>query len=178
MKVVRPSEFVWCGIYFVPGKTDVFLRSEKFISEFIDKLNTFSLVRNSDPSFTLDAVMQGESQIVLDRTTEDARVRACSKRQHELEDEQAFLKPDTDCVGPRFIQMVFGDIEFLLTASRELRSDDGWPSTLSNDIEEVIGLVTMEKNILCFIRPHIFEPFLISMRNQPAGNEEHKQYLQ
>ena len=176
--VVRPIEFVWCGILYVPGRSEAYLRSEAFVGELIGKINTFSQVPDSDESFTLDVIWEGYSQTVLNETRDGVRMRACCKRKFELQHEQALLKPDTDCVGPRFLQVVVGDIEFLLAASRELYPEDGWPETLSDDIEESIGLLTTAKNILCFIRPHIPEPFLISMLESPSTPGEHEHYLQ
>ena len=178
MKVVRPIEFVWCGILYIPGQTEAYLRSEPFVGELIGRLNTFSQVCDEDPTFTLNVVWQGSSQTVRDVTEDGIRFRASCLLCHELEGEHALLKPDTDCVGPRFVQVVVGSIDFLLAASRVLYVEDGWPEALSDDIEEAMSLLTRDKNILCFIRPQISEPLLISPFQSARGVEEYNQYLQ
>ncbi len=178
MKVVRPIEFIWCGILYVPGQTEAYFRSDPFVGDLIGKFDTFSQVCDEDSNFTVDVMWQGSSQTVRDVVEDGIRFRTSCKRRHELGEEQTFLKPNTDCVGPRFVQMVGGDIEFLLAASRELHAEDGWPETLSGDIEEVIDLVTKEKGILCFIRPQIHEPFLLRTALPPTDTDTYKQYVQ
>lgn len=178
MKVVQPIEFIWCGILYVPGQSQAYLRSEPFVGELIGKLNTFSQVCDENSSFTLDIVWQGMSLKVHDETYDGMRVRTSCKYRHELENDEALLKPDADSFGPRFVQVIVGDIDFLLAASRELHAEDGWPSTLSDDIEDAIDLVTREKNILCFLRPQMYEPFLISATALPTDRDTYKQYMQ
>jgi hypothetical protein len=177
MKVVRPIEFIWCGILYIPGRTPAYWGSEPFVGELIGKLNTFSQVKEGAENFTLDVIWQGASDVVRDETREGMRVRGSFKRRHELEGEQALLKPDTDCMGPRFVQVAIGDIEFLLAVAHELRSEDGWPDALADDVEDAIDLLTKEKSILCFIRPQVPEPFLISADFAPLTPEEHEQRL-
>lgn len=174
----KPSEFIWCGVHFIQGRSEAYLRSEPFVGELMEKINTFSGVYENDSGFTLDVVWQGRSQIVRDETYDGMRIRGSYKQFRELGDEQVFLKPDTDSLGPQFVQIVVGDIEFLIAASRELLSEDGWPETLSSDIEEAVNFLTADKNILCFIRPHIREPLFISVLKQSAHVGDPDQYWQ
>lgn len=171
-------EFLWCGIMYVPGRTNAYLGSEPFIAELIGKLNTFSQVKEGAESFTLDIIKQGSSQTVRDVTDEGIRFRGICLLHHELKKDGAFLKPVTDCFGPRFMQFVIGTIDFLTAAARQLHADDGWPETLSEDIEDSIDLLTTDKNILCFIRPHISEPFLLDTSQAPDLIETYNQYVQ
>lgn len=160
---VYPKQFVWCGVLLQKGMSESFLRSNAFVQKLTEKM--LELLKNKEfRGYTVDVVMEGVHQTARSLVDDGIYLRSLHCELRRLRQESVFLKPSCDSVGELFIQIVIGQLEFLISASREVSSDDGWPEKLADDIDTHIGILSPENCILGFIRPQARTPFLMSAK--------------
>lgn len=172
----RPTKFIWCGVLFIPGRSDPSLFAQEFYGTLSSKM--LSLVDISErKGYTVDLVTERFGFPKQDKCTDTFRVRDSCCLVEQIEEGDVFLKPDYDCVGHTIVQMVAGSKKFLKAASRELRVEYGWPEHLAGDAESCVNDLTIHRCVATFIRPKMADPFILPITELKTDMEETAVYL-
>ena len=171
----RPTEFIWCGVYFIKGKSDPAVASSDFYTTLGDMMLLYSNLK-AKKGYTFDVIIEGLDLPFQDYTDGTMRARESYCNLREVECGDVFLKPAYDSLGPTFIQVVSGSKEFLRASAYNLLPEYGWPKVLGDDAVSSICELTHRTCVVGFIRPKMPEPFFLNAATLQAENKKVADY--